>query len=304
MDVVSDDVLARRHQSDATFLGLRAAEGPGRFHFTVEDRLSRMDARLYGGTAIAVSIAAAEELTVRPALWMTTQFVATAAGGSDIAVHAEVLAPGKRTNQVRITGTDTDGVAVFASLGATGRHREDGMSGVFERMPDVAPPDAGEGADNPFAVMARAAGVERDEQPAMSFPRDTGFASVIEMRTADVIEHPDAGPGRICMWLRRKDHQPITPALAAFMADMVPMSVALACGAMAGGTSLDNSIRIGTFVETEWILLDLRPHLASGDYGHGSAHIWSQDGHLMATASQTASMIRFDMNQPPPWSRT
>jgi acyl-CoA thioesterase len=123
------------------------------------------------------------------------------------------------------------------------------------------------------------------------------------MRAAEVLDHPDAGPGRICMWLRRKDREAVSPALAAFMADMVPMSVALACGAMAGGTSLDNSIRIGTFVETEWILLDLRPHLAAGDYGHGSAHIWSEGGHLMATASQTASMIRFDPTQPPPWSR-
>lgn len=293
--------------SDAEFLGLVAErDAPGRFRFTVEDRLSRMDARLYGGTAIAVSIATAEALTGRPVLWMTTQFVATAAQGTEISALAEVLAPGKRTNQVRITGTDPSGTAVFASLGATGHHREGGMTGEFERMPKVAPPDEGESAANPFAVMAKAAGVERPESPAMvapSFPRDTGFASVVEMRAAEVLDHPDAGPGRICMWLRRKDRHPVTPALAAFMADMVPMSVALACGAMAGGTSLDNSIRIGTFVPTEWMLLDLRPHLAAGDYGHGSAHIWSEDGHLMATASQTASMIRFDPTQPPPWTR-
>jgi acyl-CoA thioesterase len=261
-----------------------------------------MDARLYGGTAIAVSIATAEELTRRPVLWMTTQFVATAAQGTEIDVLAEVLAPGKRTNQVRITGTDAGGTAVFASLGATGHHRERGMTGEFERMPDVAPPDSAEPSANPFTVMAKAAGVERPDTPA-GFPSDTGFASVVEMRAADVIGHPDPGPGRVCMWLRRRDREAITPALAAFMADMVPMSVALACGAMAGGTSLDNSIRIGTFVETEWILLDLRPHLATGDYGHGSAHIWSEDGHLMATASQTASMVRFDPGQPPPWTR-
>jgi acyl-CoA thioesterase len=260
-----------------------------------------MDARLYGGTAIAVSIATAEELTRRPALWMTTQFVATAAQDTEISVLAEVLAPGKRTNQVRITGTDPDGVAVFASLGATGHHREDGLTGEFERMPKVAPPDEAAVADNPFSVMAKAAGVER-EGAAPTFPRDTGFASVVEMRSAEVVENPDGGDGRICMWLRRKDREPVTPALAAFMADMVPMSVALAAGVMAGGTSLDNSIRIGTFVETEWILLDLRPHLAAGDYGHGSAHIWSEDGRLMATASQTASMIRFDPTQMPPWA--
>lgn len=298
---MTDAALTRRHSSDAAFLGLHA-DGDGLFRFTVEDRLSRMDARLYGGTAIAVSIATAEELTTRPVLWMTTQFVATAAHGTEITVLAEVLAPGKRTNQVRITGTDAAGTAVFASLGATGHHREGGMTGEFERMPDVAPPTAGEAASNPFSVMAKAAGVERPDGPS-GFPTDTGFASVVEIRAAEIVDHPDPGPGRVCMWLRRKDREPITPALAAFMADMVPMSVALACGAMAGGTSLDNSIRIGTFVETEWILLDLRPHLAAGDYGHGSAHIWSEDGHLMATASQTASMVRFDPSQPAPWAR-
>lgn len=303
MSPVPDD-FSRRHAADAAFLGLHA-EDEGRFRFTVVDRLSRMDARLYGGTAIAVSIAAAEELTKRPVLWMTTQFVATAAQDTEIDVLAEVLAAGKRTNQVRITGTGADGTAVFASLGATGHHREGGMTGEFERMPKVAPPAASDdGSGNPFSVMARAAGVDRPAAPHPMPPRDTGFASVIEMRAAEVLEHPDAGPGRVCMWLRRKDGEAITPALAAFMADMVPMSVALACGAMAGGTSLDNSIRIGTFVETEWILLDLRPHLAAGDYGHGSAHIWSESGHLMATASQTASMIRFDPGQPPPWSRS
>ena len=297
------DALDRRHRADAAFLGLHATgpAGEGHFRFTVEERLSRMDARLYGGTAIAVSIAAAEERTVRPVLWMTTQFVSTAAQGAEIDVLAEVLAPGKRTNQVRITGTDASGTAVFASLGATGHHRPDGLSGEFERMPKVSSPSDAASAGSPFAVMAKAAG--RDEPPMSSFPTNTGFASVIEMRAADVLDHPDPGPGRICMWLRRRDGEPITPALAAFMADMVPMSVASACGAMAGGTSLDNSIRIGTFTESEWILLDLRPHLAAGDYGHGSAHIWSEEGRLMATASQTASMMRFDPTQPPPWSK-
>jgi acyl-CoA thioesterase len=317
--VTADDVFSRRHQLDAEFLGLRARDAEGHFEFTVTNHLSRPDARLYGGTAIAVSIAAAEERTKRPVLWMTTQYIATAAQGSEMAVLAEVLAPGKRTNQVRITGTDADGTAVFASLGATGHHREGGMTGEFERMPKVVSPDEADPDSHPFAAMARAAGVEHPggggpgaggpgaggpgagagagAGAGSSFPRDTGFASVVEMRSAEVLDHPDPGPGRICMWLRRRDLGPITPASAAFMADMVPVSVALATGAMAGGTSLDNSIRIGTFVETEWILLDLRPHLAAGDYGHGSAHIWSEDGHLMATASQTASMIRFS---PPP----
>lgn len=35
----------------------------------------------------------------------------------------------------------------------------------------------------------------------------------------------------------------------------------------------------------------MRPHLAAGGYGHGSVHLWTEDGHLLATASQTAAMV-------------
>ena len=75
------------------------------------------------------------------------------------------------------------------------------------------------------------------------------------------------------------------------------MSLAHALGVLAIGTSLDNTIRLGPWVETDWVLLDLRPHLAVGGYGHGVAHVWSTDGHLLATASQTASLIAFEPEQ-------
>jgi acyl-CoA thioesterase len=283
--------VAARVASDSAFLGLDGDPATGRYEFVVEDRLARLDGRLYGGTAIAVSLAATEQVTERPALWMTTQFVSTAGQGERIDVHVEVLAPGKRTNQVRVTGTDTSGRTVFASVGAAGHHREGGLAGTFERCPVVAGPADAERWTTPFSGMARAAGIEVPED---FLPEETGFSAVIDLREAEVADHPDPGPGRICLWVRRRDRQAITPALAAYMADMVPLSVAHASGVFAGGVSLDNSIRIGTFTETEWILIDLRPHLAAGDYGHGSAHLWDPDGHLLATASQTASMRRFD----------
>jgi acyl-CoA thioesterase len=286
-----DPAVAARVASDAAFLGLEGDPATGRYGFVVEDRLARLDGRLYGGTAIAVSLATAEQVTDRPALWMTTQFVSTAAQGERIGVHVEVLAPGRRTNQVRVTGTDAAGRTVFASVGASGHHRAEGLTGTFERCPGVVPPDESERWATPFSGMARAAGIEI---PPDVLPEETGFSAVIDLRHADVLDHPDPGPGRICLWVRRRDGGIITPALAAYMADMVPLSVAHASGVFAGGVSLDNSIRIGSFTRTEWILIDLRPHLAAGDYGHGSAHIWDAEGHLLATASQTASMRRFD----------
>ena len=277
--------------TDAEFLGLERRDGPGRFHFVVADRLTRLDGRLYGGTAIAVSVTAAEQTSERSALWMTTQFVSSVAEGDEVEVLVEVLAPGKRTNQVRVTGTSSEGEVVFASLGATGHHRDGGLSGEFEHCPTVGPPSEATRWDSPFAGLMRAAGIDLD---LPEVPMDKGFNAVVELREPKVVHHPDHGPGRMCLWIRRRDRQEITPAMASYLADVVPMSIANACGVAAGGTSLDNSIRIGSFVPSEWILLDLRPHLAVGDYGHGAVHIWSEEGHLMATASQTASMFRID----------
>ena len=286
--------------SDADFLGLTRDGDTGRFRFVVEEHLARMDAQLYGGTAIAVSIAAAELVSERQVLWMTTQFVSTVAQGAPVEVDAEVLAPGRRTNQVRVTGTSTDGVTVFASLGATGHHRDGGLNDAFERRPTVERPGESDHWESPFSALARSAGF--DDPPPM--PRDTGFTKMIEMRGAPILEHPDPGPGRVCVWVRRRDGEPITPALAAFMADMVPMSLASAFGEFVGGTSLDNTIRVGEFEESEWALLDLRPHGAAGDYGHGVAHVWSEQGRWMATASQTAALRRIDPQNPPWAART
>lgn len=279
-------------RSDVEFLGLVSAEAPGRFSVVVHDRLARLDGRLYGGAAIAISVAAAEITSGRPPLWMTTQFVATAMLGTELCTHAEVLAAGKRTSQVRVTGTDTDGNVVFASLGATGNHKEGGITGVFENPPEVSAPEDSEIWTSPFTGMARLAGFAPESVPELP---PTGFATAVEMRGAEILRHPDPGVGRLCVWARRRDRVPVTPALAAFLSDMVPMSIAAAMGAFVGGTSLDNTIRIGSLVETEWVLIDLRPHMAVGDYGHGVAHVWSEAGDLLATASQTAALFSFDL---------
>ena len=283
--------------ADAAFLGLQAGDEPGTHRFEVVERLTRLDGRLYGGTAIAVSLATAEAVTERPTLWMTTQFVSTVERGAIVDVRTDVLAAGKRVNQVRVTATDADGQVIFASLGASGHHKPDGLTGQFERQPTVTPPADATPWATPFTGLARLAGVE---VPSEYEPNLTGFTTVVEMREPEIIEHPDPGPGRVCLWVRRRDRRPLTAAVIAYLADMVPMGVAHAVGTLAGGTSLDNTIRMGPVPPpdapdaVEWILMDLRPHLAVGGYGHGVAHVWSADGRLLATASQTASMMVFD----------
>ena len=279
---------------DAEFLGLEATDA-GDFAFEVRNHLARLDGQLYGGTAIAVSMAVAEMLTGRPAVWMTTQFVATAPGGARISVYPEVLAAGHRTSQVRVTGSDSNGNTMFASLGATATPKPDGLTGTFESMPEVASPAGSSAVRSPFVAMAHNAGIT--DLPPM--PEGVGFSEELQFAVPDILQHPDPGPGRFCCWVRRKDGIPITAAMAAFVGDMVPLSVAHGLGVVAGGISLDNSIRVGSFEPTEWVLIDLRPHMATGGYGHGTAHIWSEAGELAATVSQSASMMQFDLASAP-----
>lgn len=287
-------------QSDVQFLGLVAQYDPTRFRFVVRDHLARLDGRLYGGTAIAASIAVAELVTGRAPLWMTTQFVATAPPDATITVAAEVLAEGGRASQVRVTGSDDLGEVMFASLGATGRLTDDLESAFFERPPEVDAPDEADAWEGPFRALTEQLGIDAD--PSW-IPTEVGFHNALEFRRPRIHSHPDPGPGRICLWVRRCDGGPATPAIIAYMADLVPLSVSDALGVVALGTSLDNTIRVGRAIETDWVLLDLRPHLAVGGFGHGAVHAWSTDGNLLATAGQTAALRRFDASMlrlPPP----
>lgn len=103
-----------------------------------------------------------------------------------------------------------------------------------------------------------------------------------------------ARPGRhMALWARMREMPQTRPTLG-FLADMVPAGVMRALGKVGAGTSLDNAMRFGATPGTEWILLDLDPHLASGGYLHGAARVWSSDGTLLAVASQTAKLIVWD----------
>jgi acyl-CoA thioesterase len=262
--------LAHRPAIDEDFLGLVDIEGGVRF--TVELRLARPDRRLFGGTAIAVALAAIERVTGREALWATAQLVGTAPVGSVVDCAVVELAHGHRTSQVQVTAT-ADGEVVFVALGAaaTLKERERSVVGVGAVMPDTPPPET-------CRTVFTAPGNEI-----------TGWHSRVDMRLA--AEDFGGQLGRLCLWLRIIDDQPWTPARLAFVADMVPVSVNRAAGVLGAGTSLDNTLRVGRLVESEWVLLDLLPHVAWGGYGNGTGLMWAQDGTLMAVASQTAAIF-------------
>ena len=73
----------------------------------------------------------------------------------------------------------------------------------------------------------------------------------------------------------------------AIIADFIPSGIGNALGRMAGGNSLDNTIRYRRIVPTNWVLCDIRVQAIHGGIGQGSMALYAQNGELMATASQS-----------------
>jgi acyl-CoA thioesterase len=166
---------------------------------------------------------------------------------------------------------------VNAALGS----RDSDISGVWVQPPDVPPP-----LECPLHEHWRGdAG---------------GLHAQIEMRMAkgkfgfDMQGAPRSEDGRLIMWMRPIAGQDIDAATLAIFADHVPSGIGNALGFNAGGSSLDNTIRIVRLVPTEWVLCDIGIHAVNAGFGHGAMRLFSEDGQLMATASQSVIVRRHE----------
>ena len=259
----------RLHPSDLALVDVEVDDDGRHGRFELGPGLMRHDGALYGGTGLAVSVMAVQAATGRDVLWCTTQFVSQSERGAVIDWTADVLAEGKRSSQV-VVQAHHDGVLVFTALASAGLARDDGLTGQYLTMPAAAPPEGATSWDSPSGAR---------------FPDSWGLK--IDLRQAELA---DPAAASTALWCRRRDGLPFTPAAIAFAADFVPLGIARAAGKIGAGSSLDNSLRFRPGESTEWILLELHGDFASGGYGHGTVAVWSQDGTLVATGSQSAAM--------------
>lgn len=281
--------VRRARAEDELLLGLRPSEVPGELRLTLAPHLSRIDGKLYGGTALAVALAAAEAATGRPALWSTTQLVGTTTVGSEIVVATTEVARGHLVSQVQVDAR-VNGRLVFTGVGATADVKPEGLGGIGPRFPDVAPPEDCPVLWGPTRTPWFV-GPDGDS--------GTGQHHACEFRIAERAEGDgDGRPDRRLLWSRMvaptaDPEAPITPAGLGFVADMVPLAVAAACGAQGGGTSIDQTLRLGEPARHPWVLLDIEAEVAHGGFGHGRAVMWSPDGRVVGVGSQTAKLITF-----------
>jgi acyl-CoA thioesterase len=253
-----------------TFLGLEQGEHPSHWRLPVVPRLTSAGGALWGGIGLAAAAEAMELSTGRPTVWATAQYLAFAYPPAvvDLAVHLPVT--GHYTSQSRVVGS-VDGEEIFTVNAAMG-DRPSAHAGQWAEFPRVPPPE--------------------DCPPREDFRADpTGtLMGHVELRVAKarpMSEFPaPPGDGRSALWARVPELDLGTTTLA-IVGDLVGFGVSQALGTRAFGSSLDNTLRIVELVPTDWVLLDIRIHGVAHGFGHGLVHLWTTEGRLLGTASQS-----------------
>lgn len=257
------------------FLGLEPTHNPFRFHLPVRPGLSTWHGFLFGGAGLGAAVEALETATGRPVVWAAAQYLSYARTGSVVDLDVKVAVSGHNITQARVTGhvADQEILTVNAALGS----RDSVGNGEWAQRPTAPHPDLCP---------------QRTNTPS----QEGSINELIDVRLVEARSFADLpleGPGlpsdsgRSVVWARIPDVREVTAMSLAILGDFVPFGVGQARGIQGGGNSLDNTLRMVQLVPTEWVLLDIRIHAVHNGFAHGLIHLWSEDGTLMATASQS-----------------
>jgi acyl-CoA thioesterase II len=245
------------------WLGLEPTHNPNRWFLPVVPGLSTRENFLFGGCGLGAAISALEGTTGRPVIWATAQYLSFARCPAVLDIDVVVAASGRNTTQARAVGhvADTEILTVNAALG----ERDLDEAGQWVEPPVVPAPDECPPREYRWAT-------------------ENSFASRIDQRWA----RSEQGDGRCAVWTRLPDLLEMSAPTLAVLGDYVPLGLGQTIKANITSNSLDNTLRVARLVPTEWVLLDIRIDVVSRGFGHGLVYLWSEDGTLMATASQSA----------------
>ncbi len=260
------------------FFGLVPTDDPQRWRMPVVRGLCAGFGGLFGGAALGAAIEVLEQVTDRPLVWATAQYLAFARPPDVVELEALEVVRGHHSSQARVLAR-VGGQEIFTVLAALGR-RDVAGDGQWALRPDV-PPVAASPA-RPVPARMRGSIGER-----------------LEMRVANArpIEALDGTPGdgRSALWVRLPGI-PASAAALAVVADYVPFGIGQALGQPTSSNSLDNTLRMvgpSHLHPTEWVLADIRVQAVGDGFGHGVVHLWAEDGTLLGTASQSAIVRRW-----------
>ena len=251
--------------------------GEDTWGFAVTERLITPGKFLFGGCGLASGLVALEEASERPTIWATAQYLSYAPLGATVTVKTDLAVVGHRVTQARAT-TYAEGREILTVNAALGTGELSSPT-PWVTMPDVPDPE-----DCPPRVMPKRFA--------------TSIFNHLESRIAlgRSFDQIDGTPGSpvSALWSRVPGHFDPSAATLAIFGDYVAGGVTQPLGFNTMGRSLDNTIRIATLEPTDWVLCEIHMHALAKGFAQGTAHMWSQSGTLLATASQSIAARLWD----------
>jgi acyl-CoA thioesterase II len=263
-----------------TFFGLEPTRDRTRWTMEVVRSLTSGTGALFGGCGLGACIEVMEQVTGRPCIWATAQFLSYARPPSVVELDVYEVVRGHQISQARVIAHVGD-AEILTVIGALGQ-RPLPLEGQWSRRPTVPPPG------------------ECPPRPMMNHHEGT-ISTRLDARLADARPFYDfpgpAGSGNAALWVRMPEVLEMSAAALAIIGDFVPFGIGQALGRRAGGNSLDNTLRVAHRSPTEWVLADVRVHAVADGFGHGLVHLWAEDGTLLGTASQS-TIVRSHRDAP------
>ena len=230
---------------------------------------------LFGGCGLGAGLVALEAASGRPCVWATAQYLSYAPTGSTVDYTVDLSVVGGHISQGRAVAS-VDGEEILTVNAALGLPQVE-INEVWVEPPKVPAPE---------------------DCPERRIPKifANSILDSIDVRLAKgrIFTDLDGTPGEpySAMWARVPGHLDPSAATLAIFGDYVAGGVSQPLGLRTMGRSLDNTLRMVQLKATEWVLCDIRMDAVVDGYAQGTAYLWSQDGDLLATASQSLS-IRF-----------
>ena len=262
----------------AAWLGMaRAADGDG-WRMTVHGGVTSGANALFGGGATAAALVAAREESAQPILWASAHFGALAKAGSLVELDTRTISAGRTMTHLEVRGVVDDREAFVVRV-AAGERPEHAVQGQWVDAPVVA------------AV---------DDSPPIDHPVHEGtWAARFDWRLAG---RGDGGSPWAAWWVRPRTDDACEPLVAAaVLADYVTYGVGRALAQPMGGLSIDNGLRVrdlSAAATAEWLLLEVRPEAIEGGFGHGAARLFTPEGRLVATGTQSMVVNNWDWRLP------
>lgn len=226
---------------------------------------------MFGGVGLAAAVVAMERVSSRQLICATAHFLAPVPLGASVQFDVDTLAEGRRITQAQARATieNQPVLCVNAALGG----RPSDIQVQWAVMPSVSAPH---------------------ECPLFEHWRGSkeGVHARFEHRLANQgiesgIESAEKGESRLLLWSRFREKLSGDAALMAILADHAHMAIGHALGQMAGGPSLDNTLRIHSRACTEWVLSEYLALSVHEGIAHVAVRLFSNEGQLLASGSQS-----------------